>query len=108
MRKTSWIAGIVVALAIATSARADDIEVPAWAPEPPPVSAGPALPPVADRFTPTDVAAPAPPGGVFAPGPPAFDRFSCDTFSCGGGGGGSLGVIESPAGPGELPGGGVD
>lgn len=106
MRKTSWIAGIVVTLAMATSARADEIEVPAWKPEPPAVSAGPALPAVADRFAPTDVAAaPAPPGLVFAPGPPAFDRFSCDTFTCGGGrGGATLGVIESPATPGELPG----
>lgn len=104
MRKTSRIALVAASLWIATAAGADEIEVPAWTPEPPPVSAGPLLPPVADRFTPNDVAAPAPPGGLFAPAPPAFDRFSCDTFACGGRGA-SLGVIESPATPGELPGG---
>jgi hypothetical protein len=103
MRKTSLIAVLAGALWIAGSAGADDIEVPAWTPEPPPVGAGPPLPPVADRFTPNDVAgAPSPPGGLFAPAPPAFDRFSCDTFACGGGS--RLGVIESPASPGELPG----
>jgi hypothetical protein len=104
MRKTSLIAPVAVlaaALWVAGAAGADEIEVPAWTPEPPPVGAGPPLPPVADRFTPNDVAAPAPPGGLFAPAPPAFDRFSCDTFTCGGGD--RLGVIESPAGPGELP-----
>jgi hypothetical protein len=103
MRKTSVLSGIALSLCLAAAAGADVIEVPAY--EPPPVSSGPILPPVADRFTPTDVAAPPPPG-IFAPAPPAFDRFSCDTFSCGGGRSGpSLGVIESPATPGELPGG---
>jgi hypothetical protein len=92
---------VAAALLVAGAAGADDIEVPAW--EPPAVSAGPILPPVADRFTPTDVAAAPVPGGLFAPAPPAFDRFACDTFTCGGGSG--LGVVESPAGPGELPGG---
>lgn len=104
MRKPSLLALVAVALWIAPLAGADDIEVPAWTPEPPPVSAGPILPPVAERFTPTDVAAVPSPGGLFAPAPPAFDRFSCDTFACGGRSGG-LGVIESPVSPGELPGG---
>jgi hypothetical protein len=104
MRKTSTIAWVAAMLFwLAPAAGADDIEVPAWTPEPPPVSAGPILPPVADRFTPTDVAAVPGPKGLFAPAPPAFDRFACDTFACGGRGGG-LGVVESPASPGELPG----
>lgn len=107
MRKTHLLSFVAASLLVAGAAAADDIEVPAWTPEPPPVSAGP-IPPVSDRFTPTDVAAVAPPGGLFAPAPPAFDRFSCDTFTCGGGGGANLGVIESPAGPGELPGLGGD
>lgn len=113
MRKSTWrtfAAAAIVAIAGAgPAAFADEIEVPAWTPVPP-VSTGPALPAVADRFVPTDVAAAPPPGGLFAPAPPAFDRFSCDTYSCGGGRSGpSLGVIESPVSPGELPGlGGVD
>lgn len=83
---------------------ADVIEVPAWAPEPPAVSAAPPVAPaIADRFSPADVAAvPAARVGL-APAPPAFDRFSCDTFACGNGGRG-LGVIESPVSPGDLPG----
>jgi hypothetical protein len=108
MRKTHLLSFVAASLLVAGAAVADDIEVPAWTPEPPPVSAGPILPPVSDRFTPTDVAAAPPPGGLFAPGPPAFERFACDTFSCGRGGGSGLGVIESPAGPGELPGLGGD
>ncbi len=93
---------IAMGLALASPATADVIEVPAWTP---PVSeAGPVLGPIADRFDPTDVAAAPAPGGLMAPAPPAFDRFSCDTFACGRGGGG-LGVIESPATPGTLPGG---
>lgn len=103
MRKTYLLSLVVASLLVAGAASADDIEVPAWTPEPPPVSAGPILPPVSDRFTPTDVAAAPPPGGLFAPAPPAFDRFACDTFACGRGGS-SLGVIESPVSPGELPG----
>ena len=92
---------IAAVLALASPSTADVIEVPAWTP---PVSeAGPVLGPIADRFDPTDVAAAPAPGGLMAPAPPAFDRFSCDTFSCGPGGG--LGVIESPATPGTLPGG---
>jgi hypothetical protein len=102
MRKASRISIVAASLVVATAAFADEIEVPAWQPEPPPVSAGPILPPVAERFAPTDVAAAPPPGGLFAPAPPAFDRFSCDTFACGGGTG--LGVVESPTGPGGLPG----
>jgi hypothetical protein len=94
--------GAAILAAAAPAALADEIEVPSYAP---PVSAaGPILGPIADRFDPTDVAAAPPPGGVFAPAPPAFDRFACDTFACGNGGRG-LGVIESPTGPGELPGG---
>jgi len=106
MRKTHLLSFVAAGLLVAGAAAADDIEVPAWTPEPPPVSAGPILSPVSDRFTPADVAsAPAPPGGLFAPAPPAFDRFACDTYACGrGGSAGGLGVIESPATPGELPG----
>jgi len=106
MRKASLLACAAASLLVAAAVSADEIEVPAWTPEPPPVSSGPVVPPVAQRFTPTDVAAAPPPGGVFAPAPPAFDRFSCDTFTCGGGKG--LGVIESPVKPGELPGMGSD
>ncbi|HEY8492686.1 MAG TPA: hypothetical protein VIN04_02265 [Myxococcota bacterium] len=103
MRKTSLVALVAGSLCIGGAALADEIEVPAWTPEPPAVSSGPLLPPVASRFTPTDVAA-APPPGIFAPAPPAFDRFSCDTFACGRASGASIGVIESPATPGQLPG----
>jgi hypothetical protein len=108
MRNASMGLSIVAAALLAAGvAGADAIEVPAWTPEPPPVGAGPPVaPPVANRFTPTDVAAAPVPGALLAPAPPAFDRFSCDTFACGGRGGTRLGVIESPAGPGELPGGG--
>jgi hypothetical protein len=92
-------------LLLAGASSADRIEVPVWTPEPP-VSAGPpVVPAVADRFSPTDVAAAPAPGAGLAPAPPAFDRFSCDTFACGGGRGRSaFGVIESPVSPGELPG----
>jgi hypothetical protein len=86
---------LVAGLGLAGSALADEIEVPVSAP-------GSILGPIADRFDPTDVAAAPPPSGLLAPAPPAFDRFACDTFSCGRGGG--LGVIESPVTPGTLPG----
>jgi len=93
--------GLGLGLGLAAPARADVIEVPAWTP--PPVSApGSILGPIAGRFDPTDVAAAPLPSGLLAPAPPAFDRFSCDTFTCGRSGG--LGVIESPATPGTLPG----
>jgi hypothetical protein len=95
---------LAVVVGIASGVRADEVEVPAWAPEPPPVAAGPPLP-VAARFNPNDVAAPPAARGLLAPAPPAFDRFGCDTFSCGRGG---LGVVESPTGPGDLPGDGGD
>ena len=92
---------VAAGLAITGPAAADVIEVPEWTP---PISApGPVLGPIANRFDPTDVAAAPAPGGLLAPAPPAFDRFSCDTFACGRGGG--LGVVESPATPGTLPGG---
>ncbi len=95
-------AGLGLGLGLAAPAQADVIEVPAWTP-PPPVSApGSILGPIAGRFDPTDVAAAPLPSGLLAPAPPAFDRFSCDTFTCGRNGG--LGVIESPVTPGTLPG----
>lgn len=90
-----------VLVVAAAPAFADEIEVPAYAP--PVATEGPILGPVADRFDPTDVAAVPLPGGRFAPAPPAFSRFACDTFACGGGARG-LGVVESPTGPGTLPG----
>jgi hypothetical protein len=104
VRNASRGIAIAAALLAAGAARADVVEVPAWTPEPPPVGAGPPIaPPVANRFSPTDVAAAPPPGGVLAPAPPAFDRFACDTFTCGGRSRG-LHVIESPVKPGDLPG----
>ena len=104
MRNLLGSCAIAAGLGLAGPATADKIEVPAWAPTPAVSSPGPVMGPIANRFDPTDVAAAPAPGGLMAPAPPAFDRFSCDTFACGGGGGG-LGVIESPVTPGTLPGG---
>jgi hypothetical protein len=103
MRNLLGSCAIVAGLGLAGSAAADVIEVPPWSP--PVSSPGPVLGPIANRFDPNDVASAPAPSGLLAPAPPAFDRFSCDTFTCGGGSGGGLGVIESPVTPGTLPGG---
>lgn len=102
-RKLLGTVAVAAGLGLAAAAQADVVEVPAWTPTPPVSAPGSILGPVASRFDPTDVAGAPPPSGLLAPAPPAFDRFSCDTFACGGGQG--LGVIESPVTPGTLPGG---
>jgi hypothetical protein len=64
---------------------------------------GPVAGPVAQRFDTTDVAAGPPPSGLLPPAPPAFRREPCETP-----GRGcldvNLGVVESPATPGTIPG----
>ena len=66
---------------------------------------GPLLGAAAPRFDTTDVAAgPPPPSGLLAPAPPAFALDPCDTTSCLSVDTSGLGIVESPAMGGSLPG----